>query len=292
MQVPDEVKKCVVFIGCRTKEAISWGGTGFFIGIPTKELKDKQFTYLITAKHCIDGIKESSIDQKVLIRMNLKSGSTQIIEFSVDDWKFHPTEQNTVDVAILQWVPSAIFDYLVLPVEGMIVSEKVIEEQSVGAGDEVFITGLFRLHVGTKRNLPIIRTGNIALMPEEKVPVKKLGLIDAYLIEARSLGGLSGSPVFLYLGVIRNLNGKIAHVQGTKGGAFHWLGLIHGHWDVDESMIDSILEDSFNRTSVNMGIAIVIPAIKIMEVVNQPIFSKYRNQAEQELKELTWHSSV
>ena len=81
----------------------------------------------------------------------------------------------------------------------MVATDKVINDNAIGVGDEVFLTGLFANHIGQQRNLPIIRVGNIALMPEEPVQHPSLGPIDAYLIEARSIGGLSGSPVFVHL---------------------------------------------------------------------------------------------
>ena len=54
---------------------------------------------------------------------------------------------------------------------------------------------------GRDRNFPIVRTGHIAMMPDEKIPKVKIGdwegNADAYLIESRSIGGWSGSPVFV-----------------------------------------------------------------------------------------------
>ena len=89
------------------------------------------------------------------------------------------------------------------------------------------------------------------MIPDEPVPTK-MGMTEAYLIEARSIGGLSGSPAFVY-----------------KRNRFYLLGLMHGHWDIPpENKNDFVDMDSFG--SVNMGIAIVVPAKKILEVLNQP----------------------
>lgn len=46
---------------------------------------------------------------------------------------------------------------------------------------------------------------------------------------------------------------------------------MHGHYDVNESEIDSMIqEDSFmGREAINMGISIVIPAVKVREVIHQ-----------------------
>jgi len=41
--------------------------------------------------------------------------------------------------------------------------------------------------------------GNIAAMPEELIEVRDFGMMQAYLVESRSLGGISGSPVFVHV---------------------------------------------------------------------------------------------
>jgi hypothetical protein len=144
-----------------------------------------------------------------------------------------------------------------------------MKANEVGLGDEVFVTGLFRHHHGNRRNIPIIRVGNIACLTEEKVSTKSYGDIDAYLIEARSIGGLSGSPVFLNLGITRMIQGEIKHAQSQP--VFYLLGLIHGHYDVNIDSIDEIELDKTNYLSpdrVNTGIAIVVPFHKINEVIS------------------------
>lgn len=45
---------------------------------------------------------------------------------------------------------------------------------NIGIGDMCYTIGLFHLLSGKKRNLPIVHTGNIALLPEdEKISVKR-----------------------------------------------------------------------------------------------------------------------
>ena len=132
------------------------------------------------------------------------------------------------------------------------------------------MTGLFAHLGGSTRNLPIVRLGNIAMMPDEPVPTKT-GMMEAYLIEARSIGGLSGSPAF-----VRKI------VQGR--GKLYLLGLMHGHWDIPpENKNDFADMDSFG--SVNMGIAIVVPAKKILEVLNQPELVELRRKENEKGKQ-------
>jgi hypothetical protein len=53
-------------------------------------------------------------------------------------------------------------------------------------------------HEGKQRNLPSARFGNIAQMPGEPIEFDGLSQ-ESFLVEARSVAGYSGSPVFVYL---------------------------------------------------------------------------------------------
>lgn len=61
----------------------------------------------------------------------------------------------------------------------------------------------------------------------------------------------------------------------------------HGHWDLEVSDGDTLVPDAFAEERVNMGIAIVVPVYRILEVINQEIFVSAREQLIIELKEKT-----
>jgi hypothetical protein len=263
MLVPDEVRKCVVFICYESTKGLSLAGTGFFISV-SSDIPERIYVYLATAKHVIKKIEEKSIDNNVFIRINQRNNKpSALIRSNLAEWKYHPSESN-VDVAVLPWSPdSSVYDFRVLS-SGMAVTQEIITKEGIGCGDEVFLTGLFGSHYGKQRNQPIIRIGNIASMPEERVATKEMGEIEAYLIEARSIGGLSGSPVFV-------------HISGVRKGALslgkepiYWLGMVHGHYDLPElDSLDTLSKDSLVNLVINMGVAIVIPSTKVLEVLNQ-----------------------
>jgi hypothetical protein len=104
-----------------------------------------------------------------------------------------------------------------------------------------------------------------------------VGLIDAYLAEARSIGGLSGSPVFVHFGYWRNIEGTLMQHKGPFGG-FYLLGLMHGHYRVKNVEFQSS-GTSVQKEYINMGIAIVVPLSKIMEVVDQPLIKREEAEA-------------
>lgn len=274
MRVPDEVKKCVGFACVNRKDDISLIGTVFFVEV-AYYADMRFFCYAVTAKHVIVKALHESVDDKLLVRVNKPDG-WEYLTTSISDWRFHPSD-SSVDVAVLpiRGRPSADgFDVLSIPTHSAATEENITKSQ-IGIGDEVFITGLFINHLGKERNLPIIRVGNISLMDDEPVSTKAFGEIEAYLIEARSQGGLSGSPVFVNHGNFR-INEK-AYTVAPDGTSFlHWLGLVHGHWDADLSKDSGLIAKEIEK--VNKGIAIVVPAKKILEVINQKEFAEIREE--------------
>lgn len=281
MLVPDEVRKCAAFVWFNSKDGQRLAGTAFFVSVPMEEINE-QFIYLVTARHVIDAIRTKSVDQKAHIRINMKDASASSLETDVANWLLHP-DGKSVDVAVLSWAPPNVVDYLCIP-NTMAATDEVIANKGIGAGDEVFLTGLFASHVGRQRNLPIIRIGNISLMPEEPVETSDLGLIDAYLVEARSIGGLSGSPVFVHISGSRLVKGTAQFTPSQ----FFWLGLMHGHWDIPVTDLDTPSADAVNTQRVNMGIAIVVPVTKILEVINCKELLKVRAKVtEEKRKELS-----
>jgi hypothetical protein len=117
-----------------------------------------------------------------------------------------------------------------IPME-MLADSQVLKSRGIGIGDELFAVGLFVQRAGSTRNIPIVRTGVIAAMPSKDEPFfRHGGEYHAYLAEMRSIGGLSGSPVFVFLNRIRTVDAGIP--EGHDYGMF-LLGLIRGHWDLE-----------------------------------------------------------
>jgi hypothetical protein len=281
MQIPDKIRKCVMFVGYKEHNGIhKFAGTAFIVLRPIEGITGQGFTYIVTAKHVLDKIRDKFLD-KVYLRANFADGNAYWVETNINDWFPHP-EDAEVDVAVL---PISLdlkkLDHRVYSILSF-ATDEIVKQRHVSLGDEVFLAGLFARHYGIKRNIPIVRVGNIAAMPEERVETA-YGLIDAYLIEARSIGGISGSPVFVNLGQIRRApDGSTALYAG--GVSFYLLGLMHGHWNTSPAKVDAGDEDAIGEERVNMGIAIVVPATKILEVLNQPMIRKKEKEVEERLR--------
>ncbi|MFC1918605.1 hypothetical protein ACFLWW_01340 [Chloroflexota bacterium] len=269
MRVPDQVRQCVVFVGLPVKMkkdqiGIEFKGTAFFVGVPSENIEGLDYVYLVTARHVAKTLEGKSF----LVRINTKAGRSAVLMGEGARWWYHPTDES-VDVALITFAPPPEFDYKRIQT-GMFVSDKMIKNKSLGPGDEVFITGLFAQLSGSERNLPVVRTGTVAMIPDEKIPTS-MGEIEAYLIEARSIGGLSGSPAFVY------------ETTNLGSGSFHFLGLMHGHWDIPGKK-RGFVEDIYSAGTINVGIAIVVPAPKILEVLNQPELVEQRLTEDKQIR--------
>ncbi|MGQ0585336.1 MAG: hypothetical protein ACT4O6_25635 [Reyranella sp.] len=206
MQVHPSLLLCTAFIG----QPISHGrfrarGTGFFVNVP---FEDYDFGYFITAKHLLwpnfSHREAQRPEGSVWIRFSALDGPPIPKETPVSDWIFHPDrfvdlcaypmptqEDGVTDLNFLNLGSrtSAIPERLG-PVSG------VMLQRELTLGEEVFIVGTFVGRVGERKNIPVIRVANIAALPLEPVEGGS-PRHPAYLIETRSLGGTSGSPVLL-----------------------------------------------------------------------------------------------
>jgi len=287
VRVPDFTLKCVGFVGEVThRDATGVSGdlnaTGFFVSIPCAApelVKTLTSTvYFVTAKHVADDLK----GKEFYFLVNKVGGGTLAIESIVGNkWWLHPTDK-TADVAVahVSGRAAAGADVISVLISQLATPERLLIAD-IGIGDEVFVTGLFTPAPGIAQNVPIVRHGNIAMMPSEQIQTE-LGYADVYLIEARSIGGLSGSPVFARPTIRLKLPQK-----GSKGAAFlgtgdgaTLLGLMHGHWDIREDQKNKAFYDQDRKHGVNMGIGIVVPASKILETINQDELVRSRQEAE------------
>jgi hypothetical protein len=264
MKIPVQVLKAVVFV-CyedKTKHEIVPVGTGFFLG---HDPKDNGTTsprvWVVTALHVIQELKKLGV-QEVILRLNPRDQAKSVIAIpsKTDAWYSHPTD-GTIDAALLECGVPKEADHLVIPLS-FCATDQTFKDNEVNLGDEVFISGFFTHHFGNKRNLPIVRVGNLAALNDEKISTDGFGDIDGYLVEARSTGGLSGSPVFLNLGIVRSIGGTIKHHNGPDGAIF-LLGLVHGHFLANPTSKKIGAED------INAGIAIAVSIGSIRKVVDE-----------------------
>jgi hypothetical protein len=291
MRVPDQIRNTVMFV--RTEEDDAYIGTAFVVTVPGAN--DNHFGFTVTARHVAERLQGTNYS----VRINRRNGSPVVLRGKPDDpWWYHPTERGHVDAAVTFFSPAYVhlaqLEVEHIPI-GMFADEDVIRQRNIGVGDEVFITGLFTKVQETTKNIPIVRTGTVAMIPGERIPFGD-SLIEAYLVESRSIGGLSGSPVFVRetLGVslldpakmpIRNLptgthtlpDEYLQQMHGVSG-RFYFFGSMIGHWEVPPGFTMSQSE------AVNMGVAPIVPAHKIKEIILQPEMMKIMKEIDAEMR--------
>jgi hypothetical protein len=196
MRIPEEIRKSVVFLCSRLPSGtVAMRGTGFLVGVPLGGT-GRFIAYIVTVKHTADLVEGSECG----IRINLNSGGAETFWLGADTkWWRHPSEPDSVDAAVTPFPFHVDADYRALDY-GMFLTDEIIAKADIGPGDQAVTTGLF-MPLKISRNEPIVRMGNVAAMPRDRVPGIKISgkMVDAevYLVEVRSVGGLSGSPVFV-----------------------------------------------------------------------------------------------
>ncbi len=278
MRIQETFLKCVVFIGTKVNEVFSPMGTGFVVGV----VQDGHtFQHIVTARHVIDWIALENVH----VRVNSANGKTITFPTSKKDWAFHPADKfgDFVDVAVMPTkIRATDFDYLMLPIEEMMVTEAIVQDQDIGIGDDIFYTGLFTNHFGDAKNVPIVRFGNISAVSDE--PFKtQYGYIHGYLVETHSIGGSSGSPVFVSIPPLKVSNGVIKASQKKTS---YFLGLLCGTWTVENpnDAVSDTDEKEVTPRSVT-GISIVVPADRIIEAINHPDLKRARADILERIKQ-------
>jgi hypothetical protein len=294
--VQPEMRQSVCFVCSNIGGELKPVGTAFFFSITTPPI---QWFVVVTALHVVSNVQTRSADGttfvnsddgKTFLRVNTKDGGFKIIEVTEDKW-FKPdmSAGEIVDIAFCQcsMLPSASeFDFRAIGAE-LAATKDVMTAQQIGVGNEIAFAGLFVNHHGKKRNEPIVRFGNICAMPTEPVSTKA-GDIEAYLVESRSVGGLSGSPVFVDVGVYRVVDNVRQYRQSGEK-VLYLLGVVNAHFDV--FVKNATVDVSPSDEHVNKGIAVVTPIDKVLSVIQRSKFGQAMKAAVKRLMELdrpTW----
>jgi hypothetical protein len=187
-----------------------------------------------------------------------------------------PSHEAGVDLALVQIGLGNIsrFDLMLLPT-AMIATTANTSQMTIAPGTDLFFSGMFSEYLGVTQMEPIVRFGRVAMLPRE--PVDYYGTSeDLILAEVFSFGGNSGSPVFYYEGIERP-NGSIV-VGGSP--IIKLAGVMQGYFFGNEHAIGSAVSaqgatQSEQPTGIpvfppNSGIAAIIPAQKILDILAYP----------------------
>jgi hypothetical protein len=279
MRVADDILDCICYLSVKDKsQSYKHGGTAFLLGVPIEGNKDLNFPYLVTAKHCVERAKEYG---NLFVRLNSETGEAVYVETNTADWIY--SEDESEDAAVLPFLPPEPLQFRIktIPI-GMAAVKAMREQNNIGIGDDIIVTGLFSRRWGERKNLPIVRAGVISAMADESEPLKDdAGLpFNAHLVELRSIGGLSGSPVFVYKEWMPSSEKtKYSGIPLATTKIF-LLGIIRGHYD--ETRIVNASIDFSDRDRLHFGIATVTPIEAALKIIYGDDFVKNREKVRRE----------
>jgi hypothetical protein len=236
---------------------------------------------LVTALHNVEKAEKLSSDKCVWLRVNMKGGGPEWVAGTHTRF-FATSKDKNVDLAVLKIPINNDWDNVAWPLESLVENDLLdtihTGDRGVVLGDELIFAGLFYPHEGKQRNIPVVRIGNVAAMRDEPVSAKDGRPMDLYLVEAHSIGGLSGAPVFID---IRTAKLALPSTSGYMAGAydprswrtFKLFGIVHGHFGIEDIIQDTASSRGRRKRKqevpINLGISMVIPAEKITEVVER-----------------------
>jgi hypothetical protein len=280
LQIDEGIVNCVGFIGAPSAVGFVADGTCFCVAYA---VETEVFHYLVTARHLVRPIRFGKetlpADGTVKIRFSRKEKAPRIIDTRRDDWVV-PNDR-FLDLAVFPW------DYRNIDPDGDLHFRSVylngkrpvlmtaITEQSHGPvrmGDFIFIPSLFPGHTGERRNIPVARVGNIAAPPLEIV---RWGspTAPAYLIETKSLGGISGAPVFLHLDPYgrRGRPTRETSPDGREAVPYALIGVVlglhGGRYAADFIETDEGEAIVGKDVDFNAGISVVLPIQHVIDLL-------------------------
>jgi hypothetical protein len=192
------------------KNGSSNGGSGVLIGQPSGRYPGMVHVYAVTNAHVVRC-------GGVVARAGTGDGGVRVYRRTIADWYLHPDGEDVAicwigsqamdDDQAIQWVPR---EWIVLPADFRYVPNRlgnVWGDSPLLPGEETFSVVRFIGYDGLEHNQPTIRFGNLSSsgevevqqepMPENPTCVERR-IQRSLLVEARSLSGYSGAPVFAY----------------------------------------------------------------------------------------------
>ncbi len=275
-----------------------FGASGFIVTTPLDEDADLLAAYIVTNKHVVKN-PSRSYSKTPVIRLNRKDGTTECIPTTEDQWKCHKYGD---DVAVFEL---RVGDWDALRLASVelrhFVTPELIVDEDIGIGDDTVMVGRFVNHEGKQQNAPAVRFGSIAMMNIEPIHCERLGIDqESFLVETRSLPGYSGSAVLIYSPCATNdmserrfgknkeapnlgsgdpdTEFKIKQYVSPKGPYLLGIDWCHIHRQSFVLNAQGKKIDGEYYVEENTGMAGVIPAWKIADVINCEEFMAARKQ--------------
>jgi hypothetical protein len=281
-RIPDPFLDCVVYLYLseeEAKEGSGIGGSGFLAGIISEDVpKPFWYLYVVTAKHVV-------LEGSLFVRMTTQAGEKYIYETKDEDWVCHP---DGADVAVcLVGVNPREVHFSHIPINDFLRLEQ-IKPLDIGIGDEAFVVGRFINHEGKQRNTPTASSGIISQMPIEPIHIRGVDQ-ECFLVEARSFGGFSGSPVFWrvlpFSGTRKIPNWKHGQIGPLLLGIE--IAYILDWEPVCDSAGRPIMHGGVpaQKVQINTGMMVVVPAWRLVKLLLEGDPMTRRREIEKQIRE-------
>lgn len=237
------------------------GASGFLITRPVSADDPKGGTlWAVTNRHVIE-------QGHWTIRLNTKDGGIDVVDTDDSQWIYHPDGSDLAIRPIALSQSHHAFSFLSAE---WLLTEETRQVYDIGPGDPCYMVGRFVNHDGIVKNTPTARFGQIAQLPQEPVQIGEQKQ-DSFLVEIRSIGGFSGSPVFVYLdsAYYRDIGGTAPDGKIIGRGHFDtgpWLlGVEWGMVPLWDPVCDKsgIPVQAKLMVPSNTGMAAVVPSWKL-----------------------------
>jgi hypothetical protein len=308
-RIADRFIDCAVYIYGSLDDAKSGqrqGGSGFLVMLPMESILGLAHVYVVTNTHVVAG----AVDP--VVRLNRNDGKPEFLETRARQWIPHPDGD---DISVLPFtLEEEHLRHSPIPIN-IFLTPRLVQDEDVGIGDDTVMVGRFINHEGKQLNTPAVRFGNIAMMPHEKIKSESGLEQESFLVEIRSLPGYSGSAVFIYSPCATNdmsvrrfgfdkestvpnfrartpeekeqLNTALRVRYESKGP--YLLGIDWCHIRRKSTVLNSDGKRAIPEQFVyeNTGMAGVIPAWKLFDLLHCEELLNMRRKAEKEFSEAT-----
>jgi len=271
------------------------GATGFIVSVGREDLELPEAMghhYVVTNRHCVEPHRD------LVARINLRGQGFDVIELPFEAWEPHPNGDD-VTVARLE-IRHPVWQYASVN-RGMMLSREKLKQLDFGPGDEAFFIGRYVDVDGKAYNVPTVRTGIVSAYPAEPIiqPERNDFPQESILVEARSLSGFSGSPVFVTYSAVVEKSEKggvdsMPFVRHRDESPVALLGIDWGHhvsWEyVRHATYGQRLPE---KVPMNSGMMKVVPAWKLLDILDlSERLVLMRREMEAKTKKLLAESSV
>jgi hypothetical protein len=262
------------------------GGSGFIVAVPSRHADLTPYLRVVTNRHVVED------GRCRFVRFKGRTGDAVIMQTHLEHW----VRADDDDLAVMGFgIPKEI-EWHAISTDIFLDENCEVEGWPVLPGDEVFFFGRFITHDGRQRNKPVVRFGNVSMLPDPDALVKIGGDREqlAFLVECRSLSGFSGSPALVKLEGSR-LTDEATRREGRLPRTLRLMGVDCAHlpfWSPLRERRDheTVIKDRWVET--NSGIAAIVPAWRLLRLLNSEQLMAEREEAERKRGERQRKASV